>query len=146
MSLPFIHIDAPMYIFWCLAGNLASVITTGWGFAQIAIGELPDPNTAGAWSFYGVLIIAIIVLFSTFVISARWFFGYWLKKQEEMVRRQEISEEKMIQALDGHTTSNHAVASNLATNNHLTSKQIEWFERFAAESMKLNFPGRRPKP
>jgi len=132
MSLPFLHIEAPLYVAWCILGSVVSSIPVGIGVFRAMLGQLPDPNVTGSWSFYGVLIAAIIVLFSCGIVFIRWFFSFWLKKQEDM-------NDKTVQAM-------LAMAKALDKNTDVTNKQNDWFDKFAQEGLRehLGFPKKLP--
>lgn len=137
MSLPFFSTDLPVHVILCMWGFIASAPTVIAGIFKLFIGTLPDPSVTGSWSFYGVLIAAIIVLFSCGIVSIRWFFGYWLKRQEDF-------HSVMIATIDKNTLSNHAVAEATNRNTEVTKKSNEWFEDLTRDGFKqLNFP-RKP--
>lgn len=135
MSLPFVNIDVPMYIGWCVFGTITSAVPVLAAAIKAVLGQLPNPNDAGAWSFYGVLIVAIVVLFGCMVTALRWFFGYWMREQKDMwsCLREVIKE---------NSSSNLAVAEAVRKNTEVTSKQNEWFDQHARGSLEraLTFP------
>lgn len=92
-----------------IGGGCISILLTG-SFQLLAQGPIPDPNTAGSWSFYGILIVAIVVLFVTGIGFLQWFARVWLKKQEEMqgqansaLKEQAAANDRLTQAIDKNT-------------------------------------------
>ena len=64
--------DVPCSVIgWVLAGA-SSVGILAQGAWRFVVGQVPDPNLAGSWSFYGILIVAIIVLFTSLATVIAW--------------------------------------------------------------------------
>ena len=132
MSLPLLGFEVPVYIALCLSGSAVSGVTLGWASFSVMLGQAPDPAQAGAWSFYGILISAIVVLFSTMALCVRWFVTYWLKAQQDM-------NDKMVSAMNASTDA-------CKENTRVTLKQNEWFDSLTKEHlMRLEYPGAKPR-
>lgn len=131
-------IDLPMSVLSYLGGILASLATLTWASFMAIFGQFTDPTVANSWPFYGVLIVAIIVLFLCGVAGLRWFVTHWQAKQEQMCNM-------VAEAFKEQAKSNQAVASAVHENNKVTSKQNDWFEQFAKDSLRghLPFPGKK---
>lgn len=103
--------DIPGPIIAAMSAGLASVIALaeiGW---QAMTGQVPSPEQAGQWSFYGVLIVAIVVLFTT-LASVIW----WIAT-------------KGLQAFQELTTALNKL-------NETTEKQVEYFDDIAKQAMR----------
>jgi hypothetical protein len=127
--------EPAMYII----GTVVSLATLTWGGITSILGQapIPDPTTAGAWSFYGVLIVAIIVLFLCMCAMARWFANFWLKKQEDMQK----------EMTDSHSLvskSNQDVAGALRKLTDVVERQNEWFDQVYRDDIKHRLSS--PKP
>lgn len=64
---PLQHImcEMPAYVQTAMATGAAAVLALADVAWQAMTGQVPSPEQAGQWSFYGVLIVAVIVLFSS---------------------------------------------------------------------------------
>jgi hypothetical protein len=62
----------PSYVYGCIAGAATSIITLTMLSLKFLLGQIPNPSEANEWSFYGILIIAIVAL-SLFILALlRW--------------------------------------------------------------------------
>lgn len=125
--------DLPMSVLSYLGGIMASLATLTWASFMAMFGQFTDPTIANSWPFYGVLIVAIIVLFLCGMAGLRWFVTHWQTKQEQMCNM--VSE-----AFKEQAKSNQAVANAVHENTKVTSKQNDWFEQFAKDSLKGHLP------
>jgi hypothetical protein len=64
--------EIPTYIVAAMSAGMASVLALADVAARVLMGQIPSPDQAGQWSFYGVLIVAIIVLFTTLATVIWW--------------------------------------------------------------------------
>lgn len=88
-----------------------STVTLTWGAAMEF--AMPGPETTGQWSFYGVLICAIIVLFFCLGLVLRWVATTWLQRQEK-------SDNILMSLKD-----------SIDRNTDASNKSIQWFEKVA---------------
>lgn len=106
---PALHLaDIPAFILAAMSAGAASAIALaeiGW---QALTSQVPSPEQAGQWSFYGVLIVAIVVLFSS-LATVIW----WVAT-------------KGVQILQDLTSALHKL-------NETTEKQVEYFDDIAKQ-------------
>lgn len=117
----------------------SSVGTLAWGGYETFFGQMPDPMAAGAWPFYGVLLVAIIVLFCTCLYGLRWFFQYWLKEQKDMIVTQSAERREQM-------TLNREMLEVMKKNTEVTAKQNEWMEQIIKDSVKQHLTAPYPRP
>lgn len=96
-------------VVWII-GLILSCATLAFGAMEFAV---PSPETTGNWSFYGILICAIIVLGLCIAFILRWVATTWLKSQADgfMVLT------RLEEALSRHTEA--------------LNKNTQWFEKVA---------------
>lgn len=130
-------IDLPMSVLSYLGGIMASLATLTWASFMAVFGQFTDPTVANSWPFYGVLIVAIIVLFVCGLAGLRWFVNHWQTKQDQMCSM-------IAEAFKEQAKSNQAVVSAVNENSKVTSKQNDWFEQYAQDALKghLTFPNK----
>lgn len=90
-----------------MSTGLASAIALAW---QALTGQVPSPEQAGQWSFYGVLIVAVIVLFTS-LATVIW----WVAT-------------KGVQVIKELTEALHKL-------NETIEKQVEYFDDIAKQAM-----------
>lgn len=86
-----------------------SFTTLVWG--SVAEFALPTPETTGNWSFYGVLLCAIIILGLSLGFVLRWVAVTWLKSQSET--NMVLSE----------------LRASMDANTEAVSRSNQWFEK-----------------
>lgn len=64
--------DIPGHILGAMSAGAASALTLAEIAWQVLTGQVPSPEQAGQWSFYGVLIVAVIVLFTSLTTVIWW--------------------------------------------------------------------------
>jgi cell division protein FtsL len=62
----------PAHILAAMSAGAASVLALADVAWQVLVGQVPGPEQAGQWSFYGVLIVAVIVLFTSLASVIWW--------------------------------------------------------------------------
>jgi polyferredoxin len=110
MPSPFIA-DIPTHIQAAMAAGAASVLALADMAMMIIGGQIPSPEQAGQWSFYGVLIVAIIVLFTTLATVIWW------------------GATKGLNALTNLTDALHKL-------NETSEKQVEFFDDIAKQAVR----------
>lgn len=103
--------EIPGPIIAAMSAGAASAIALAEIAWQALTGQVPSPEQAGQWSFYGVLIVAIVVLFTT-LASVIW----WIAT-------------KGLQAFQELTTAMNKL-------NETTEKQVEYFDDIAKQAMR----------
>lgn len=95
-------LNLPQEIFGAVLGILASVGTLSLMAVKLFIAQVPTPDVTHNWSFYGVLISAIIALAVSLGWVLRWVAVTWLSEQRE--NRQVM--ERLVSASQKQTESN----------------------------------------
>lgn len=103
--------DIPGPILAAMASGAASVLALADVAWQAITGQVPSPEQAGQWSFYGVLIVAVIVLFTSLATVIWWVATKGLQAFQDLT-----------QALDKL--------------NETTEKQVEYFDDIAKQAMR----------
>lgn len=103
--------DIPGPILAAMASGAASVLALADVAWQAITGQVPSPEQAGQWSFYGVLIVAVIVLFTS-LATVIW----WVAT-------------KGLQAFQDLTQALHKL-------NETTEKQVEYFDDIAKQAVR----------
>lgn len=113
MPHPAHHIlaEIPGPVLAAMSTGLASVIALAEIAWQALTGQVPSPEQAGQWSFYGVLIVAVIVLFTS-LATVIW----WVAT-------------KGVQVIQELTDALHKL-------NETTEKQVEYFDDIAKQAMR----------
>lgn len=62
----------PNHVIAAMSAGAASAVALADVAWQALTGQIPGPEQAGQWSFYGVLIVAIIVLFTSLASVVWW--------------------------------------------------------------------------
>jgi cytochrome c-type biogenesis protein CcmH/NrfG len=101
----------PTYILAALSTGLASAMALAEMAWHAFTGQVPSPEQAGQWSFYGVLIVAVIVLFSSLATVIWW------------------GATKMLDTLNSLTEALHKL-------NETSEKQVEYFDDIAKQAMR----------
>jgi len=100
--------DIPTYVQFAMSTGAASILAlanTTWRFMT---GQIPDPHEAGEWSFYGVLIVAIIVLFTSLASVIYWVATKGFKAFQDLTEAME----KMNNTLDKQNDYFDDIAKN----------------------------------
>lgn len=110
---PAAHIlaEIPAPILAAMSAGLASAMTLAEMAWHAFTGQVPSPEQAGQWSFYGVLIVAIVVLFTS-LASVIW----WVAT-------------KGLQVVQDLTAALNRL-------NETTEKQVEYFDDIAKQAMR----------
>ncbi len=121
MPHPAHHIlaEIPGPVLAAMSTGLASVIALAEIAWQALTGQVPSPEQAGQWSFYGVLIVAVIVLFTS-LATVIW----WVAT-------------KGVQVIQELTDALHKL-------NETSEKQVEYFDDIAKQAVRnalTNPPG-----
>lgn len=103
--------DIPGPILAAMASGAASALALAEIAWQAITGQVPSPEQAGQWSFYGVLIVAIIVLFTSLATVIWWVATKALPILQELV-------------------------SALHRLNETTEKQVEYFDDIAKQAVR----------
>ncbi len=88
--------DMPAYVQAAMATGAAAVLALADVAWQAMTGQVPSPQEAGEWSFYGVLIVAVIVLFTSLASVIYWVATKGLKAFQDLTQAME----KMNETLD----------------------------------------------
>lgn len=115
---PLQHImhDMPTYVQTAMAGGAAAVLALADVAWQAITGQVPSPEQAGQWSFYGVLIVAVIVLFGCLASVIYWVATKGLQAFQELT----AAMKKMNETLDKQNDYFDEIAKN-AVRSALTS-------------------------
>jgi hypothetical protein len=110
---PAAHIlaEIPAPIVALMSAGLASAMALAEMAWHAFTGQVPSPEQAGQWSFYGVLIVAIVVLFTS-LASVIW----WVAT-------------KGLQVVQDLTAALNRL-------NETTEKQVEYFDDIAKQAMR----------
>jgi polyferredoxin len=110
---PAAHIlaEIPTPIVALMSAGLASAMTLAEMAWHAFTGQVPSPEQAGQWSFYGVLIVAIVVLFTSLASVIWW------------------GATKMLDTLNSLTEALHKL-------NETSEKQVEYFDDIAKQAMR----------
>lgn len=76
--------DIPTYVQVAMSGGAAAALALADVAWQAITGQVPSPAEAGQWSFYGVLIVAVIVLFSSLAAVIYWVATKGLKAFQDL--------------------------------------------------------------
>jgi p-aminobenzoyl-glutamate transporter AbgT len=100
--------DMPAYVQTAMATGAAAVLALADVAWQAITGQVPSPEQAGQWSFYGVLIVAVIVLFSSLASVIYWVATKGLKAFQDLTQAME----KMNETLDKQNDYFDEIAKN----------------------------------
>jgi hypothetical protein len=103
--------DIPGPVLAAMASGAASALALVEIAWQALTGQVPSPEQAGQWSFYGVLIVAVIVLFTSLATVIWWVATKALPILQELV-------------------------SALHKLNETTEKQVEYFNDIAKQAVR----------
>jgi cytochrome c-type biogenesis protein CcmH/NrfG len=103
--------EIPAPILAAMSAGLASAMALAEMAWHAFTGQVPSPEQAGQWSFYGVLIVAVIVLFSSLATVIWW------------------GATKMLDTLNSLTEALHKL-------NETSEKQVEYFDDIAKQAMR----------
>jgi hypothetical protein len=76
--------EMPTYVQIAMSSGAAAVLALADVAWQAMTGQVPSPAEAGQWSFYGVLIVAVIVLFTSLAAVIYWVATKGLKTLSEL--------------------------------------------------------------
>lgn len=76
--------DIPTYVQVAMSGGAAAALALADVAWQAITGQVPSPAEAGQWSFYGVLLVAVIVLFSSLAAVIYWVATKGLKAFQDL--------------------------------------------------------------
>jgi len=110
---PAAHIlaEIPAPILAAMSAGLASAMALAEMAWHAFTGQVPSPEQAGQWSFYGVLIVAVIVLFTS-LATVIW----WVAT-------------KGVQVIQELTEALHKL-------NETSEKQVEYFDDIAKQAVR----------
>lgn len=111
-------LNMPQEIFGAVLGILSSIGTLSLMAVNLMFAQVPTPDVTHNWSFYGVLISAIVALAVSLGWVLRWVAVTWLTEQRE---NRDVME-KLVNASQKQTESN--------------VKVLAWLEEFAKEMIR----------
>lgn len=108
--------EMPAYVQLAMSAGAAAALALADVAYQAMTGQVPSPEQAGQWSFYGVLIVAVIVLFGSLASVIYWVATKGLKAFQDLTQAME----KMNETLDKQNDYFDEIAKN-AVRSALTS-------------------------
>lgn len=120
--------DIPTYVQVAMSGGLAAALALAEVGLRAVTGQVPSPDVAGQWSFYGVLIVAVIVLFSSLAAVI-----YWVAT-------------KGLRALSDLAATLSGVQESMTKVNDTLEKQNDYFDEIAKGAVRsaLTTPNGKP--
>lgn len=76
--------EMPAYVQIAMSSGAAAALALADVAWQAITGQVPSPAEAGQWSFYGVLIVAVIVLFTSLAAVIYWVATKGLKAFQDL--------------------------------------------------------------